>query len=280
MVRFRNLNRLFIHSTDTLTYQDHTIPAGLGGNRMPRGLENLELGASSADINDDGFRDVIIAGWGESTRLYLQQKDGFFEDITATSGLQSPIDGNGAFWADVDLDGNLDLFITDEHHPNHLYLGDGNGNFRNVSEQWGFSSNEISQSAAFADVDLDGYPDLYVCNWLAPDRLYRNDEGKGFIKIELDIPHLRQPLKSNGVSFADIDNDGDPDLLVTDRDGQSRLYQNNMEIVASGWNFDDENEVKNSEIGNRHDGCPEKCGLFDDCDSCFCLAVDQRRPDC
>jgi signal transduction histidine kinase len=242
VVRFRNLNRLFLHSSDDLAYWDFTIQAGLGGNLMPRGLKNLELGASSADINNDGMRDIIIAGWGESTRIYLQQKDGYFDDITQTSGLQLPIDGNGAFWADVNLDGYLDIFITDEHHANHLYLGDGRGNFQNVSENWGITGQETSQGATFSDIDLDGYPDLYVCNWFAPDILYRNINGDRFEAAQLEIPHLQRPLNSNGVVFSDIDNDGDPDLLVTDRDGQSSLYQNNMETVTTRMKFEDMSE--------------------------------------
>jgi signal transduction histidine kinase len=107
-----------------------------------------------------------------------------------------------------------------------------------VTENWGITGKQTSQGATFADIDLDGYPDLYVCNWFAPDILYRNIDGERFEAVQLDIPHLQQPLNSNGVVFSDIDNDGDPDLLVTDRDSHSSLYQNNMEIVTTGMNFE------------------------------------------
>lgn len=112
VVRFRNLNRLFINPGNGEPFRDGTIQAGLGGNLMPRRLENLELGPSAVDMNNDGLVDMMIAGWGESTRLFRQQPKGQFQDITRSAGILPPLDGNGAFWADVNVDGYLDLFIT------------------------------------------------------------------------------------------------------------------------------------------------------------------------
>ncbi|MEJ2633929.1 MAG: FG-GAP-like repeat-containing protein [Calditrichia bacterium] len=239
VVRFRNLNRLFLNEGPGNPFSDFTIQSGLGGNLMPRGQENLELGASSGDFNNDGLPDMVIAGWGVSTRLFLQQKGLRFLDITDRTQIKPPLDGNGAFWADVNLDGNLDLFITDEHHPNHLFLGNGLGNFVDRSEEWGFTRDNVSQGAAFADVDDDGLPDLYVCNWFAPDVFLRNTGQNRFEPQNLNLKHLTEPLNSNGVSFGDIDNDGDPDLLVTDRNGRSALYRNDTPPRSAQWIFTD-----------------------------------------
>ncbi|GAB4370482.1 MAG: hypothetical protein Kow0042_12780 [Calditrichia bacterium] len=239
VVRFRNLNRFFINEKSGESLQDFTIQSGLGGNLTPRGQQNLELGASAADFDNDGLTDIALGGWGISTRLFRQLTNHKFEDITYSAGLELPIDGNGVFWTDVNLDGNLDFFITDEHYQNHLYIGDGRGNFHDRSHQWRVDQPGVSQSAAFADVDKDGYPDLYVANWFAPDILYRNS-GQGYFQPKrLNIFHLTHSLNSNGVSFGDIDNDGDPDLLVTDRDRFTHLYRNDTAAGDTSWVFTD-----------------------------------------
>jgi signal transduction histidine kinase len=239
VVCFRTLNRLFINLGPDSPFLDYTIQSGLGGNLMPYGLRNLELGAAVADLNNDGLADIAIAGWGVTTQLFLQQKNHRFRNITQESNITLPLDGNGAFWADVNIDGFLDLFITDEHHPNRLFLGDGRGNFSDVSKQWGLTDNSVSQGAAFADLDQDGYPDLYVCNWFKPDILYRNTGNNRFEIVPLKIRHLVDSLNSNGVTFGDIDNDGDLDLLVTDRLGHSALYRNDYQAGDSLWQFQD-----------------------------------------
>ncbi len=237
VVRFRNLNRFFINQGDNVPFLDWTIQSGLGGNLMPRGRQNLELGASAADYDNDGLPDMAIAGWGESTRIFHQLRDARFQDVTEHSGITLPIDGNGAFWADVNLDGYLDLFITDEHHSNRLFLGNSRGKFRDVSHLWGLSDESVSQGAALGDLDGDGYPDLYVCNWFSPDILYRNTGRNFFQRMQLSMKHTNLAANSNGVSFGDIDNDGHADILVTDRDGQSSLYRNQIESGDSLWQF-------------------------------------------
>jgi two-component system NtrC family sensor kinase len=239
VVSFRNLNRLFINLGPDSPFLDYTIQSGLGGNLMPYGLRNLELGAAAADLNNDGLADITIAGWGITTQLFLQQKNHRFKNITQESEITLPLDGNGAFWADVNVDGFLDLFITDEHHPNRLFLGDGRGNFTDVSKQWGLDDNSVSQGASFADLDQDGYPDLYVCNWFKPDILYRNTGKNRFEIVPLKIKHLVDSLNSNGVTFGDIDNDGNLDLLVTDRVGHSALYHNDHQPGDTLWRFRD-----------------------------------------
>jgi len=239
VVRFRNLNRLFINKGTHRPFEDRTIESGLGGNLMVQGIKNLELGAASGDLNNDGLPDMAIAGWGESTQLLLQRPGLKFEDITARSGIALPLDGNGAFWADVNLDGNLDLFITDEHHPNRLFMGDGRGLLTDHSLDWGLKDDQVSQSASFADIDADGFPDLYVCNWFAPDNFYRNIAGRTFQKQNLSIPHLTDSLNSDGITFGDIDNDGDLDFLVTDREGNSKLYRNDTPAKSADWKFTD-----------------------------------------
>ncbi|MFQ6605767.1 MAG: FG-GAP-like repeat-containing protein [Fidelibacterota bacterium] len=224
VTRFRNLNRFFVQDQDGSTFRDETIASGLGGNLEPRGLQNLELGAFSADFNNDGLAEILIIGWGNTTRLFKQHADHTFRDVTVGAGLQGPMSGNGAAVADVDKDGDLDLFITDEHGTNHLFLQTGELQFQDVSRAWGFSTTTISQDATFSDVNGDSYPDLYVCNWRQPDDLYLNDRGRGFLRMDLTLDHLQESYNSNDAVFFDYNNDGDQDLLVTDRHGRTQLY--------------------------------------------------------
>jgi signal transduction histidine kinase len=239
VVCFRNLNRLFLNQGNELPFLEFTIESQLGGNLNPRGKQNLELGASSVDFDNDGKPDMAIGGWGVSTRIFKQEKNLQFTDITSQIGIKLPLDGNGVFWADINLDSYVDIFITDERNPNRLLLGDGKGGFREVSEEWGITHYGVSQGASFSDLDLDGFPDLYVCNWFGPDVLYRNNHGNSFERIYLDLAHLTQTFNSNGVTFGDIDNDGDCDLMVTDRNGRSSLYRNDISSQSDEWNFTD-----------------------------------------
>ncbi|NQU28713.1 MAG: VCBS repeat-containing protein, partial [Candidatus Marinimicrobia bacterium] len=239
VTRFRELNRLLINRGGDTPFEDRTIQTGLGGNLASLGQRNLELGASIVDFNDDGNSDVIVTGWGAATHLFEANRQLEFINITNLSGIKLPISGNCAVWADIDLDGDLDLFITDEHGPNHLYVQAEPGRFVDRAMEFGVDAEQISQGATFGDLDGDGYPDLYVCNWFAPDLLYRNIEGIVFQRVKLPLSHLTEPLRSNGVWFGDIDNDADLDILVTDRQRTSRLYRNDNLPVNNGWAFTD-----------------------------------------
>lgn len=238
VVRFRDLNRLFMNRGPGKTFRDRTIRSGLGGNLSPRGRKNLELGAAAADFDNDGNQDILIAGWDRTTHLFRGDGGLQFTNITATAGIELPVSANGGIWADIDLDGDLDLFLTNEHGENHLYRQSAPGKFINQARALGVDAEQISQGASFGDLDGDGYPDLYVCNWFAPDLLYRNLGGERFERIRLSLPHLVEPLRSNGVWPGDYDNDGDVDLLVTDRQRSTRLYRNDS-TAGDNWLFTD-----------------------------------------
>ncbi|MEE9572629.1 MAG: VCBS repeat-containing protein, partial [Candidatus Neomarinimicrobiota bacterium] len=212
VTRFRELNRLLINSGNGFPFRDHTIRTGLGGNLAPHRLQNLELGAAIIDFNNDGLQDIFTTGWGVTTMLYKQQKILDFKNVTDDIGLEHPISGNAGIWADIDIDGDLDLFITDEHGKNYLYVQSKAEVFTNLVDEFGLDGHHISQGAAFGDLNADGYPDLYICNWFEPDILFINNRGNYFINTPIFITHLTDSLNSNDVTFGDLDNDGDLDV--------------------------------------------------------------------
>ncbi len=239
VTRFRELNRLLINRGINSVFKDQTIRTGLGGNLTPHRLQNLELGASIIDFNNDGLQDVLTIGWGETTTLYKQQNKLDFVNYTENIGLEYPISGNAGIWADVDIDGDLDLFITDEHGKNHLYIQTKPELFSEMTAEFGINDRNISQGAAFGDLNADGYPDLYICNWFEPDLLLLNNNGEQFDRKPILITHLTDSLNSNGVSYGDLDNDGDLDILVTDRNRSNKIYRNDLNAKTNVLTFTD-----------------------------------------
>ncbi len=242
VVRFRDLNRLLVNQGVHGLFIDRTIQTGLGGNLMSQRQRHLELGASIVDFNNDGLQDVAIIGWGATSTLFPADDLMQYGTPIRIGGDNFPLDGNGGAWADVDLDGDLDLYITDEHYKNHLFVNNGYGEFVDLGEEYRVDLKANSQGASFADIDGDEYPDLYVCTWSAPDVFYRNVNGEYFEPIQLPLKHLVQQTESNGITFGDIDNDGDLDVLVTDRTRLTALYINHLDR-GNAWQFSEAGDV-------------------------------------
>jgi signal transduction histidine kinase len=197
---------------------------------MQRGKTNLELGSNSADFNNDGMPDVFIAGWGKTHSLFRNIGGLKFENITGNLNLQGLADVNEALWFDADNDGNLDIFLTDEHYGNRLLISSGDESFK--ESVWSNISDKIltSQGACAGDFDNDGDMDIYVANWRNPDNLLLNN-GKGFFtESKQNLPTLKQDYISNSAACADVDNDGDLDLFVATKDGYIFSYRNRSGI--------------------------------------------------
>jgi hypothetical protein len=201
--------------------------AGLGG-------AGRSWGALFADFNGDGLPDLFVARGGpgspERSRLFINRAGGHFEDATAATDLGASSFAMGGVAADVDADGDLDLFVTSFDDRDRLYLNDGRGGLRDATEASGISSSR-SVGAAAGCVDGDALADLVVAGYEGPVRYFRNIGGGRFVE-EAAAAGLQDHRRNEGVVLADLDRDGDLDLYVTNLAGNNRLYRNTLDSAG------------------------------------------------
>ena len=240
-------------------------------------------GLALFDYDGDGWLDVyFLSGQGpsgqrEGNRLYRNNRDGTFADVTRSAGVAYRGWSMGACVGDYNADGWPDLYITNLG-ANILYRNNGDGTFADVTAQAGIECPHFSTGAAFADYDRDGDLDLFVSNYVEaadtltptgedklcdyyglrvpcgprglrgePDFLYRN-QGDGTFEDVSTAAGVSDRERSYGlgVTWSDIDDDGDQDLFVANDRGSNYLYLNDgkgrfeenalLTGVAVGWN--------------------------------------------
>jgi hypothetical protein len=203
----------YFHYNGDGTFSDRSAQAGLSDQ-----LGGLNVVA--ADYNNDGCIDLLVlrGGWefGMRKSLLRNNCNGTFSDVTGQSGLDARVtQTQSAVWADIDNDGNLDLFIANENSPAQLFHNRGDGTFEDISHAAGVDRTAFSKAVTAADYDNDGFVDFYVSNFDGSNFLYRNNGDRTFTEIAAQAG-VREPLFSFSTWFFDYDNDGWPDLLVTD----------------------------------------------------------------
>jgi len=133
----------------------------------------------------------------------------------------------GSSWADVDGDGDLDLFVTNASNQNEfLYLNNNDGTFTKNTTSAIANDGNASQGASWGDYDHDGDLDLYVANFNQPNALFENGGGGVFTKVTTGAIATDREI-STGCSWVDLDNDGDLDMFVTNLGTNESLYRNN-----------------------------------------------------
>lgn len=242
-------NRLY-HQKPDGTFEDVTEKAGLQG-------AGYGMGVAVGDYDNDGYEDLYVTAYG-GNRLYHNNGDGTFSDVTEKAGVGGSGWSTSAAWIDLDGDGYLDLVVLrylqwdfsdvwcGEHKEGHraychpdlfkpiapmVYHNDGKGHFTEVSEKIGLSKPGKGLGLAFADYDRDGKLDIFVANDSMVEFLYHN-KGNGtfeevglFSQVALDGDG--RTYAGMGVDFADYNNDGFPDIVVTDLANQRyALYEN------------------------------------------------------
>lgn len=199
------------------------------------GSRKLNLGACAADFDNDGNEDIYVTVLNGKNKLYKNIRGKHFVDYSDISqGIGTENDRtNGVITGDVDNDGDLDIFITNEISSNRLFLNNGAGIFPDdITETAGLTTSFGGMGCSFGDIDNDGDLDLYVANWSAKNKLYRNLLKETGRLVFEDITEKagvggEAYTKSNAVVFADLDNDADLDLFVTNRKTSNKLYINN-----------------------------------------------------
>ena len=246
-------NRLYRQNEDG-TFSDTTEEAGLTG--MPQ--NQYGMGAAVGDYDNDGFQDLYVTNYGPNT-LYRNNGDGTFSDVTTSAGVAGGDWSASAGFFDLDNDGHLDIFVTryvvwtfqingqcGENKPGHraychpdnydgianiLYHNNGDGTFADVSSEAGIADTRgKGLGVSFADYDNDGFVDVYVANDAVQCFLYENNGDRTFTEVGLVLGvgfnEDGQTFSGMGVDFADYDNDGQPDIIVTNLSNERyRLFR-------------------------------------------------------
>ena len=199
------------------------------------GLDRFAQAGSVAidDFDNDGFLDIIVSTWDhcESLRYFHNNGDGTFSDRTREAGLGEQLDGLNIIQTDYNNDGWMDLLVLRgawlTPMRKSLLRNNGDGTFTDVTREAGLAVPPTStNSAVWLDFDNDGLLELFVGNEHAPSQLFHND-GHG---VFTDVAHaagVDRVAFTKAVSAGDYDNDGFPDLYVSNYGEDNFLYHNN-----------------------------------------------------
>jgi len=210
-------------------------------------------GVAVADVDGDGLLDIYFTSQLGGNELWKNLGGGKFRNITAAAGVAvaDRVSVTASF-ADIDNDGDQDLFVTTVRGGNVLFANDGKGHFTDISKAAGVDHSGHSSGAVFFDFDRDGLVDLYVCNvghytiedkgkggafvgtsdgfsgHLHPDRseqgiLYKNVGGQRFRDVTKTMG-LGDAGWSGDASVADLNGDGFPDLYVLNMQGSDHYF--------------------------------------------------------
>jgi enediyne biosynthesis protein E4 len=257
-------------------------------------IETMEGGVALFDYDGDGFLDIFLVNGAALSdpmssgkeadksdpsfwnRLYHNNGDGTFRDVTESTGVAGHHYGMGVAVGDYDNDGYPDLYVTN-FGTNILYHNNGNGTFAEVTVRAGVAAGGWSTSACFIDYDRDGWLDLIVGRYVDwdftlnpwcgehkpgyrsychPDNFkpiyslaYHNNHDGTFTDVSAKTGFAAAPGKALGVAFNDLDRDGWPDIVVANDESPQQFFRNNQDGTFSesakmqGLAFDEDGHV-------------------------------------
>ena len=173
--------------------------------------------AAWGDYDKDGLLDLYVTNSGGLRRNFLYHNDGnmSFTKILSGTIVTDNFYSRSANWTDIDLDGDLDMFVTNENSQNeNIYRNDGAGAFTKLTTGPLLTNGRHTMSSSWGDYDNDGDLDVFLANDNNFNALFRNDGNFNFVKI-LNDTVVKTPSRSFSSAWSDVDNDGDIDLFVT-----------------------------------------------------------------
>lgn len=223
-------NRYYSNKGDG-SFEDVTVKAGLDWKR-PDGYPGEPRQPVIVDFDNDGWQDILITYANDAHRIYRNQGDGTFEDVTAGAGLGGDgLVGGPATVLDFDKDGLLDVYIgyfgnylkgtlptlarrNRNGSPNKLFRNIGGFKFEDVTEQSGTGDVGWAQAVGHSDFDGDGWQDLIVGNDFGVNVYYRN-KGDGTFEDVADQLGTGKPSYTMGIGIADLNQDLHPDYYIS-----------------------------------------------------------------
>ena len=246
-------NRLYRNNGDG-TFTDVAVQAGVAALNDDTGLSTDCIWG---DVDNDGWSDLYVVRWGRDVLLH-NNGDGTFRDITnerfrrqdGSPGIDWK-NGNAAIFLDYDRDGRLDLFVGNYYGDfnlmkldttaimndsfdesrnggrDQLFHQEADGTFRDVAPALGVDDSGWTLAAGAADVDNDGWPDLYIANDFGTDKLFVNQRNGTFKDVSAEAIGI-DTKKGMNVDFGDVNADGWLDIYVTNITARDFLQEGNM----------------------------------------------------
>lgn len=238
---------LLFHNRGDGTFEEVSRQAGVDDKDLFLGMQPMW-----ADLDQDGWPDLVVANDSTPNYLYHNRHNGTFEEIAMEAGLALSLDGRaqgsmGVTLGDYDHDGRLDLFFTNfVDQSNALYRNLGNNNFQDETATSGIagpSTPYVAWATSFVDFDNDTWPDLLISDghvypqmetaeveaagYRQPILLFRNNGNGTFSELSQAAGLRRLPLMSRrGAAFGDLNNDGLVDVVILNADGPPTVLLN------------------------------------------------------
>jgi len=283
-------------SPPALYFEDRTARSGIGfvlhnaASPERRQIETMAGGVAVFDYDGDGYPDIYFANGAEQpslqktgpqyrNRLYRNNRDWTFEDVTDKAGVGGTGYNIGVAAGDYDNDGHEDLFVTGVR-GNTLFHNRGDGTFEDVTRAAGLESHDWAVAAAWVDYDNDGRLDLFVVNYVKwdpaaerfcgdaargirtychpryfeplPNRLYHNNGDGTFSDVSVVSGIAAHPGKGMGIAIADYDHDGWMDVFVANDTVPNFLFHNEHNgrfretALRAGVGFNDDGKAISS----------------------------------